>query len=83
MRPADCVTDTEYSLVASGRPTEVNVTMPTKSLERVVAATLSGREQCRRPRAASDTPASMGEGNGTENPAGYAAVRVFACRTTW
>jgi hypothetical protein len=28
MRPTDCVTDTEYPLVVSGRLTEVNVTMP-------------------------------------------------------
>jgi hypothetical protein len=28
MRPTDCVTDTEYPLVVSGHPTEVNVTMP-------------------------------------------------------
>jgi hypothetical protein len=54
MRSPGCVIDTTYPVVDSGRPTEVNVTMP----GRVFSTVVSGRWHMRDP----NVPASTGYG---------------------
>src|ERR1700704_4358001 len=48
MRPGRCLVDTTYLHAASGRSTEVNVTMPTGGKNRLGRITKAGNRQIRR-----------------------------------